>query len=114
MWRYELIFSKRGRFLFPQFHIQNLTHVLRECRKKHIEVALSNPCFDLWLLLHIADFPEENMLTCDEVADRLRTSFRFYDWDEHTGEVRWMGSWDTTEEDVDRCAAAIAAAVQAA
>jgi RloB-like protein len=60
-------------------HIQNLTHVLRECRKKHIEVALSNPCFDLWLLLHFADFPGENMLTCDEVADRLRTAAGGYD-----------------------------------
>lgn len=60
-------------------HIQNLTHVLRECRKKHIEVAISNPCFDLWLLLHFADFPGENMLTCDEVADRLRTAAGGYD-----------------------------------
>ena len=60
-------------------HIQNLTHVLRECRKKRVKVALSNPCFDLWLLLHFADFPAENMLTCAEVADRLRTAARGYD-----------------------------------
>ena len=31
-------------------------------------------------------------------------------WDERTGEVRWMCSWDTTE-DVDEFAAAIAAAL---
>jgi RloB-like protein len=60
-------------------HIQNLTHVLRECRKKRVKVALSNPCFDLWLLLHFADFPAENMLTCAEVADRLRTAAGGYD-----------------------------------
>jgi hypothetical protein len=60
-------------------HIQNLAHLRRECRKKHIDVALSNPCFDLWLLLHFADFPEENMLTCDAVADRLRTAAGGYD-----------------------------------
>jgi threonine aldolase len=41
------------------------------------------------------------------VADRLRSSFRFYDWDEAAGEVRWMCSFDTTEEDVDAFAAAI-------
>ena len=41
------------------------------------------------------------------VADRLRSSFRFYDWDEAAGEVRWMCSFDTTEEDVDSFAAAI-------
>jgi len=33
--------------------------------------------------------------------------FVFYVWDEHTGEVRWMCSWDTTEEDVDTFVAAV-------
>jgi len=60
-------------------HIQNLTHVLRECRKKRVKVALSNPCFDLWLLLHFAEFPTESMLTCKEIADRLRTAAGRYD-----------------------------------
>jgi threonine aldolase len=32
---------------------------------------------------------------------RLQEEFPFYTWDEATGEVRWMCSWDTTEEDVD-------------
>lgn len=35
------------------------------------------------------------------VADRLRSRFRFYDWDVATGEVRWMCAFDTTEGDVD-------------
>lgn len=34
--------------------------------------------------------------------------FLFYVWNEATGEVRWMCSWDTTEDDVDRFAALIA------
>lgn len=42
------------------------------------------------------------------VADRLRESFRFYDWDASTGEVRWMCSFDTTEADVDAFVEAIA------
>ena len=42
------------------------------------------------------------------VADRLRESFRFYDWDAAAGEVRWMCSFDTTEHDVDAFVAAIA------
>lgn len=41
------------------------------------------------------------------VADRLRDRFRFYDWNQATGEVRWMTAWDTTEADVDAFAAAI-------
>lgn len=40
-------------------------------------------------------------------ADRLRESFRFYDWDAARGEVRWMCSFDTTEDDIDAFVAAI-------
>ncbi|SEE24066.1 L-threonine aldolase [Arthrobacter alpinus] len=43
------------------------------------------------------------------VAERLRTKFRFYDWDEAAREVRWMCSFDTTEEDVDAFVAALKA-----
>lgn len=41
------------------------------------------------------------------VADRLRTSFRFYDWNPATGEVRWMTAFDTTEHDIDAFLAAL-------
>ncbi|MCS5717315.1 low specificity L-threonine aldolase [Herbiconiux sp. CPCC 205763] len=43
------------------------------------------------------------------VADRLRESFRFYDWNPATGEVRWMCAFDTTEADIDAFAAALRA-----
>lgn len=33
-------------------------------------------------------------------ADELRKDFHFYTWDVVTGEVRWMTSFDTREEDV--------------
>lgn len=45
------------------------------------------------------------------VRELLQQRFRFYTWDQSTGEVRWMCSWDTTIEDVDEFAAAIAAAM---
>jgi hypothetical protein len=60
-------------------HIQNLTYLLQQCRQKGIQVALSNPCFELWLLLHFADFPAEDMLTCKEVTHRLRVAAGAYD-----------------------------------
>jgi threonine aldolase len=41
---------------------------------------------------------------------QLQRDWRFYVWDEETGEVRWMCSWDTTPEEVDAFAAAIARA----
>ncbi|WUH95019.1 low specificity L-threonine aldolase [Streptomyces sp. NBC_00433] len=43
-----------------------------------------------------------------EVSERLQKRYRFYFWDESTGEVRWMCAFDTTEDDVDGFAAAIA------
>ncbi|MFJ7066294.1 threonine aldolase family protein [Streptomyces sp. NPDC101115] len=36
-----------------------------------------------------------------EVSRRLQERFRFYFWDEAAGDVRWMCSFDTMEEDVD-------------
>ena len=45
------------------------------------------------------------------VAEELQRDWRFYTWDESTGEVRWMCSWDTTPDDVDAFAAAVRDAV---
>lgn len=45
----------------------------------------------------------------DGVADRLRQKFAFYDWNPATREVRWVCSFDTTEEDVDAFVDAIEA-----
>jgi threonine aldolase len=39
-----------------------------------------------------------------------RWSF-FWDWDQSRHQVRWMTSWDTTEEDVDAFAAGVRAAL---
>lgn len=46
-----------------------------------------------------------------EAADIVRRSFRFYDWDRASGEVRWMCSFDTTDEDVDGLVSAVGKAV---
>ncbi len=43
------------------------------------------------------------------VTSRLQARFPFYVWDEHTGEVRWMCSFDTTPADIDSFVAAIRA-----
>ena len=48
-----------------------------------------------------------------EVSDRIRQTFRFYDWDRSVGEVRWMCSFDTTEEDIKRFVETITAELQA-
>lgn len=43
-----------------------------------------------------------------DVSTRLQQSYRFYVWNHLTGQVRWMCSWDTTPEDIDDFAAAVA------
>jgi threonine aldolase len=45
------------------------------------------------------------------VTESLQRDYPFYVWDEAAGEVRWMCSWDTTEEDVDGFAAAVRSAL---
>ncbi|PRB09935.1 low specificity L-threonine aldolase [Microbacterium sp. MYb62] len=44
----------------------------------------------------------------DGVADQLRDSFRFYDWDAARKEVRWMCGFDTEQADVDAFVAELA------
>lgn len=39
-------------------------------------------------------------------VEKLRAETFFYVWNEDTGEVRWLTSWDTTEDDVRAFAAA--------
>ena len=50
-----------------------------------------------------------------DVVEPLRERFGFYVWDERSGspnqEVRWMCSWDTTEQDVDELLAAVRSAL---
>jgi threonine aldolase len=42
-----------------------------------------------------------------EAIEPLQGQFDFYVWDERAGEVRWMCSWDTTEDDVEKFAEAV-------
>lgn len=43
----------------------------------------------------------------NEVSERLQKRYRFYFWNEAAGDVRWMCSFDTSEEDVDGFVAAL-------
>ena len=46
----------------------------------------------------------------ERLLEALPGELPFYVWDERRDEVRWMCSWDTTSDDVDRFAEAVAAA----
>jgi threonine aldolase len=45
---------------------------------------------------------------------KIRQRYFFYDWDESQAMVRWMCSWDTTEEDIKQFVEFVAKAVKAA
>jgi RloB-like protein len=60
-------------------HIKNLIRVMQECNQKGIRIALSNPCFELWLLLHFAEFPTEKQLTRAQIEKRIRHAVGSYD-----------------------------------
>lgn len=59
-------------------HIKNLVEVVRLCNQKGIEVAVSNPCFDIWLLLHFREYPTEQNLSCDAVGQMIRDELGEY------------------------------------
>lgn len=43
----------------------------------------------------------------EKVANQIMADYCFYVWNQATGQVRWMCSWDTTQEDVDGILAAL-------
>lgn len=58
-------------------HIQNLVEVLQECRQKGYEVAINIPCFELWFLLHFADYdppPGIDHVRCNEAVRQLEAA----------------------------------------
>jgi threonine aldolase len=57
---------------------------------KHSEVTVPNPTEAN------AVFP----ILPAKITEKLQSQYRFYVWNQATGQVRWMCAWDTTEEDV--------------
>ena len=60
-------------------HIANLVQVLQHCKQKGYQVAISNPCFELWLLLHFEDVEPTAQLTGRHVTERLSEVAGGYD-----------------------------------
>jgi len=47
-------------------------------------------------------FPAFSPTVSPAAVEALRAWSFFYDWDPHHRQVRWMTSWDTTDEDIER------------
>lgn len=58
---------------------QTLSDVAGKCIQKGFFLAVSNPCFELWLLLHITDLPEfERDPSCKHLEELLREELGSY------------------------------------
>ncbi|MGA2031906.1 MAG: RloB family protein [Thermoguttaceae bacterium] len=60
-------------------HIANLAQVLQHCKQKGYQVAISCPCFELWLLLHFENVEPTAQLTCRQIVKRLSEVAGGYD-----------------------------------
>jgi hypothetical protein len=59
---------------------QHLGDVARRCVHKKYFLAVSVPCFETWLLLHVEDLQPEDIagLNCEQVGARIRTILGAY------------------------------------
>ena len=56
----------------------HLSEVSSESLKKKFLMAVSNPCFELWLYLHHGDVRPGCRITADELEEKLRAAMGFY------------------------------------
>lgn len=59
-------------------HIGTLIQVLRHCADKQFGIAISNPCFELWMLLHFESPDPESCRCAADVMHRLKDLFGGY------------------------------------
>lgn len=55
---------------------EKIADIAAQCKQKGYEMAVSNPCFELWLLLHVASLNEYSDETLDEFRENRRTGNR--------------------------------------
>jgi hypothetical protein len=58
--------------------LAQLSDLTTLCRQKHWNLAISNPCFELWLLLHVSDDLTTVTDRCASVTTALRASVGSY------------------------------------
>jgi hypothetical protein len=57
--------------------VKNFMFVCQEARKKGYHLAISNPCFEVWLYLHFDELIGEFKL-CKEIEDKIRAKVGSY------------------------------------
>ncbi|WP_292044732.1 MULTISPECIES: RloB family protein [unclassified Brevundimonas] len=88
-----------------RWKLDQLKHVARECHAKSIDLAVSNPCFELWLALHLdQELPEMDPgVEAHHNAKLLETFLR-----------DTLGSYNKANPDIDKFADGLDRAIVAA
>jgi hypothetical protein len=66
---------------------RSLAEVASESLRKKFQLAVSNPCFELWLYLHHGDVDSETRVTCNDLKEQLKAV---------------LGSYNKSKLDLDR------------
>jgi len=78
-----------------RWHQRNFSSVATQCRQKHYFLAVSNPCFEVWLLLHLKDLSEYNQ---DQIRQFTKNSNR--DLEREIRNI--LGSYNKTNPDTSK------------
>lgn len=108
--------SSKMRFVAAQFVAMFDGELWRECasRANAMAARLADGAARAGIeITHPADANEVFAVLPPEITPALQERFRFYVWNDARNEVRWVTSWDTTEEDVDALVDALSRAAPA-
>lgn len=69
------------------YSVEDVIRMENECRKRGIELYVSNPCFEVWLLLHFRRFdrpsnPKDLIVFMSEVLGGEYVKSKLLEWDE--------------------------------
>jgi hypothetical protein len=78
------------------FKIKNLAEIVQLCKQKNYELAITNPCFEFWLLLHLADFRDYDVEDLLNNVKKSSTSKRFLE----TELTKLLGSYSKSSYQV--------------
>lgn len=85
-----------------RWNIKTLSHVARQCKQsKYLRFAMSNPCFELWLLLHLEDIEAMSTDELEALKYNKRVSKRGDTWLKARVRHR-MGSYHEASYDTDK------------
>lgn len=88
--------------------IANLTDCKTKCRQKNYNLCISNPNFEIWILLHFCDIQELESNEINKISRNERTGSRCY---LETKIVEKVGSYNKSNPDFDSIHTFIADAI---